>query len=47
MGNDLGQRYGCETCGTITMCIKTGSGRVHCCGRQMALQAPRELPSAD
>lgn len=47
MGNDLGQRYRCDVCGTFVLCIKTGTGTVQCCDRDMTLQAPRELPSAD
>ena len=47
MANQLGKRYQCQTCGTVTLCTKAGEGPVMCCDAEMALQDPRKLPSSD
>jgi len=47
VANQLGKRYACEVCGTLILCVKQGEGTVMCCDKEMALQAPRELPSSD
>ncbi|MBI2872376.1 MAG: hypothetical protein HYY00_04210 [Chloroflexi bacterium] len=47
MSNQLGKRYQCEVCGTLTLCTKAGSGVIHCCDKEMAIQEPRRLPSSD
>jgi hypothetical protein len=47
MANQLGKRYQCPTCGTVTLCTKAGEGAVACCEAEMALQDPRKLPSSD
>ena len=47
MANQLGKRYQCQTCGTVTLCTKAGEGPVNCCDAEMALQDPRKLPSSD
>lgn len=47
MANQLGKRMTCETCGTEVLCIKGGEGEAHCCGKEMELQQPKVLPSAD
>lgn len=47
MANQLGKRYQCQTCGTVTLCTKAGDGPVMCCLAEMDLQDPRKLPSSD
>jgi hypothetical protein len=47
MANTLGKRYSCETCKTEVLCTKQGVGAVACCGKDMAEQQPRPLPSSD
>ncbi len=46
MSNTLGKRYQCNVCGTTVLCTKAGEGGVQCCGEDMALQDPRNLPSS-
>jgi hypothetical protein len=47
MANQLGKRYQCQTCSTVTLCTKAGEGPVMCCDAEMGLQDPRKLPSSD
>lgn len=47
MANQLGKRYKCEVCGTEVLCTKKGDGAVVCCGQEMAIVQPRQLPSSD
>jgi len=47
MANQLGKRYECGVCGTMVLCTKTGEGVILCCDKEMALQQPKKLPSAD
>ena len=47
MANQLGRRYQCETCGTMVLCTKAGTGAILCHGSEMAVQQPRKLPSSD
>ncbi len=47
MPNQLGRRYQCETCGTMVLCTKAGTGEVQCCQAEMPVQQPRKLPSSD
>jgi hypothetical protein len=47
MANQLGKRYQCEVCNTEVLCTKQGDGAVNCCGKEMAEQQPRPLPSSD
>lgn len=47
MSNELGKRYECPVCGTNTLCTKAGTGAAVCCGKEMAIQEPRKLPSSD
>ncbi len=47
MALQLGKRYHCQACGTITLCTKAGEGVLTCCDDEMALQDPRKLPSSD
>ena len=43
----LGKRYRCEACGTEALCTKAGEGQLECCGKEMALQEPKPIPSSD
>jgi len=43
----LGKRYRCEECGTEALCTKPGEGTLTCCGKEMKVQEPRPVPSAD
>ena len=47
MANQLGKRYKCEICGTEVLCTKKGDGTVVCCGQDMSVVQPRQLPSSD
>ena len=47
MPNQLGKRYACQQCGTLILYVRRGDGVVFCCDVEMALQAPRQLPSSD
>lgn len=47
MPNQLGRRYQCETCGTMVLCTKPGTGAILCCQTEMPVQQPRKLPSSD
>ncbi|MCD5399689.1 MAG: hypothetical protein MK524_01675 [SAR202 cluster bacterium] len=47
MANQLGRRYQCETCGTMVLCTKAGTGAIQCHGAEMGVQQPRKLPSSD
>ena len=47
MANQLGKRYRCEVCGTEVLCTKQGAGAASCCGKPMAEQQPKPLPSSD
>ena len=47
MANQLGKRYQCQSCRTVTLCTKAGGGVVACCDSDMALQDPKKLPSSD
>jgi hypothetical protein len=47
VANQLGKRFVCETCGTETLCTKAGAGSVQCCGQQMQIKQPKQLPSSD
>lgn len=47
MTNQLGKRYECATCGGQIICVKGGEGAVSCCGVDMPVLDPKELPSAD
>jgi hypothetical protein len=47
MANTLGKRYRCEVCNTEALCTKQGAGSIVCCGKEMAEQQPRPLPSSD
>lgn len=43
----LGKRYRCEVCGTMVLCTKAGEGMSTCCDKEMQVQDPKPLPSAD
>jgi len=43
----LGKRYRCEDCGTMILCTKAGEGVLTCCDKEMQVQDPKPLPSAD
>lgn len=45
--NQLGKRYVCQKCGVEVLCVKGGTGVVHCCDKKMEQQKPKVLPSAD
>ncbi len=47
MANQLGKRYLCSVCGSSVLCTKSGEGVITCCGVEMELQQPRQLPSSD
>ena len=47
MANQLGKRLSCKECGAEVLCIKGGEGQVECCDKEMELQQPKVLPSAD
>lgn len=47
MTNLLGKRYQCAVCGTEALNVKDGDGTVGCCGKDLALIAPRPLTSSD
>ena len=47
MANQLGKRYVCAACGSIVLCTKAGEGVAQCCGADMEIQQPRQLPSSD
>ena len=47
MANLLGKRFVCEVCGTQVLCTKAGDGTAQCCNKEMTLQQPKPLPSAD
>jgi hypothetical protein len=45
--NQLGKRFKCSVCNTEVLCTKAGDGEVQCCGKVMAAQEPKPLPSSD
>ena len=47
MANQLGKRYRCPNCGTEILCTKAGEGVVTCCGQEVEIQQPRQVPSSD
>ena len=47
MASQLGKRYKCATCSSEILCIKAGTGEVTCCGKEVALQKPKPIPSSD
>ena len=42
MGNMLGKRYICGSCGTEALCNKPGDGSIQCCGSIIRLRAACE-----
>lgn len=47
MGNMLGKRYVCGSCGTEALCNKPGEGSIQCCAAEMGLKEAKPLPSSD
>jgi len=47
MASQLGKRYHCTKCDTEVLCTKAGEGVVTCCGQEMEVQQPRQIPSSD
>ena len=47
MANQLGKRYACEVCNSMVLCTKAGDGGILCCDKEMVVQQPKKLPSAD
>ena len=45
--SQLGKRYKCSVCGTEVLCTKASDAKVECCGKEMEVQEPKPLPSAD
>jgi hypothetical protein len=45
--SQLGKRYRCEVCKAEILCTKAGQGNPVCCGKEMAIQEPKALPSSD
>ncbi len=47
MASQLGKRYRCQVCGTEVLCVKSGTGSVTCCGKEVEVQEPKPIPSSD
>ncbi len=47
MASQLGKRYRCPVCGTEVLCVKPGEGVITCCGQDVEMQQPKEIPSSD
>jgi desulfoferrodoxin-like iron-binding protein len=43
----LGKRYACAVCGTTTLCLRPGKGKLTCCGQEMKDVKMEPLPSGD
>jgi hypothetical protein len=47
MGNLMGKRYTCATCGCELLVTKPGDGALECHGQPMEVLQPKPLPSSD
>jgi desulfoferrodoxin-like iron-binding protein len=43
--SELGKRYSCSVCGTVVLCIKSGTGQLTCDGKEMEMIHPGPVPS--